>query len=43
MYIPSYLTSPEDGDLSLKHVGGFMFTDSIEFYEIYVPKFAYKK
>jgi hypothetical protein len=25
LYIPLYLCLPEDGDLSLKHVGGFMF------------------
>jgi hypothetical protein len=27
---------PEDGDLSLKQAGRFMFTDNLQFYAVYV-------
>ena len=30
--MPSYCCPPEDGDLSLKRVGGFMCMDNLYFY-----------
>jgi len=31
LYVPLYRCLPEDGDLSLQHVGGFMFMDNLYF------------
>ena len=40
-YIPLYWYLPEDSDLSLKHVGGFVFMDSLYFYTIYASMLIY--
>jgi hypothetical protein len=36
LYIPLYLRLPEDSDLSLEHVGGFVFMDNLQFCAFYV-------
>jgi len=41
LYIPLYLRLPEDGDLSLKHVGGFVFMDNVQFCAFYAHMLVY--
>jgi hypothetical protein len=41
LYIPLYLRFPEDGDLSLKHVEGFVFMDNLQFCAFYAHMLVY--
>jgi hypothetical protein len=42
LYIPLYWRVPEDGDLSLKHVKGFMFMNDVILYNLLVHINYYK-